>query len=189
MVDKDNQRDIGFTEIAENDGEMELEQATATVTLRSTTLCTPSSPNTLGSRSSRVYSNSHHTQVRRSTDNREEDLLLESENRRRQYGSSGSSDSLVRMQDQPLNQPTCLERCDVTDVFSSRAFSSGQLDRERVQSVAQPLENLSLQTTTTPQQESCGRHVETPPNNKSLDNATVPRRTDCVDDVERFQSK
>lgn len=119
MVDKDNQQHIGITKIAENDGEMELKQATTTVTLQSTTLCTPSSPHNLGSRSSRVYSTSHHTQVRRSTDNREEDLLLESEeNRRRQYGSSGSSDSLVRMQE-ALNQPTCLERCDVPDVSHS----------------------------------------------------------------------
>lgn len=171
MDDKDNQRGIGITETAAN-GEMELEKATAAVSLPSTARSSPPT-NTLSNHSSRVYSNSHHTQVRRSTDDREEDLLLESENRRRQYGSSGSSDSL-----------TYFERRDVSEEFSSQTSSNGQLDSELVQSIAQHLETISLQSTTTPQQESCGRYIDSTP----LENATFPRRTDFMD-VERFHSK
>lgn len=173
MDDKDNERDISGT--AENENEMELEQVVAAVALPSTIRCTPSPSST--------SSNSHHTQVRRSTDNREEDLLLESEeNRRRQQ--YGSSDSRVRMQE-PLAQTACFGKRE-DDEFSRQTFSSGQL-HEPVQSIAQPLENISMQSTTTPQQESCGRRFDEPPNGR-LENATHLRRTGFVD-VERFPSK
>lgn len=181
MDDKDNERDISGT--AENENEMELEQVVAAVALPSTIRCTPSPSSTSSNHSSRAYSNSHHTQVRRSTDNREEDLLLESEeNRRRQQ--YGSSDSRVRMQE-PLAQTACFGKRE-DDEFSRQTFSSGQLD-EPVQSISQLLENISMQSTTAPQQESCGRRFDEPPNGR-LENATHLRRTGFVD-VERFPSE
>lgn len=181
MDDKYNEREVNISGTAENDDEMELEAAVAAVTLPSTIRRTPLPNSTSSNHSSRVYSNSHHTQVRRSTDNREEDLLLESEeNRRRQQ--YGSSDSRVRMQE-PLAQTACFGKRD-DDEFSRQPSSSGQLD-EPVQSIAQPLENISLQSTTTPQQESCARHFDDP---GRLKNATHLRRTGFVD-VVRIRSK
>ena len=181
MDDKDNERDISRT--AENEDEVKLQQAVAAVALPSTIRCTPSSNSTLSNHSSRAYSNSHHTQVRRSTDNREEDLLLEAEEnrRRQQYGSSDSRNCMQK----PLAQTGCFEKRD-DDEFYRQTSSSGQLD-EPVQSIAQPLENISLQSTTTPQQESCARHFDDPPNRR-LENTTHQRRT-VFEDVERIRSK
>ena len=133
MEDKDNERDvINIRGTAKNDDEMVLEEAVTAVTLPSSVPRTSSPGSTMNDHSARVYSNSHHTQVRRSTDNREEDLFLES--------------------------------------------------------IAQPLEKTSLQSTTTctPQQESCGRHFDDPPDRRS-ENATQLRRG--LVDVERIRSK
>lgn len=181
MDDKDKERDVKISRAAEKDNEMDLEEAVAAVTLSSTIRRTPSPNSTLSNHSSRVYSNSHHTQVRRSTDNREEDLLLEfQENLRRQ------SDSRVRMQD-PLAQTAC---CDIREEDElSRQTSSNSQQGEPLQSIAQPLENVSLRSTTTctPQQESCDRHFDDPPDGR-LENATQPRRPHFVN-VERIRSK
>ena len=167
----DNQRDVGIVETVENEGE--IEQATEAVTLRPSAIhCIPSSPSTLASHSSRVYSNSHHTQVRRSTDDREEDFLIEPESvegRLRQARVDESSHSLV--QRIPV-QPASLGR---SEEFSSGTSSNGLRD-ELVRSIAQPTENMSLQSTTTPQQETCGsRAVDNPQNSGCMENATLPR--------------
>ena len=181
MESKDhNQRDIGITtsENAENDRELELEQAISDVTVPSATHCTPLSSNTLDNHFSSVYSNSHHTQVRRSTDDREEDLLLElEEDGRSRYGSLEFSDS-----------PMCFGTSQISDEFANRTSGSAQLDHEQVQAIAQPLENISLQSTTTPQQESCGLHDDDSTKSKRLENVASSRRKDFMD-VERFHSK
>lgn len=184
MGDNDNQRYIGIDETVENEGVLELEQATEAVTLRPSTIhCSPSSRSTLDSHSSRVYSNSHHTQVRRSTDDREEDFLIESESvegRGRQARVDESS-HWVRYEESLVQripvQPASLGR---SEEFSSGTSSNGLRD-ELVQSIAQPTENISLQSTTTPQQETCGSRVDNPQNSGCLENATLTRGPDCVD--------
>ena len=164
MDDKENDRDVCTSGTAENGDGMELEEAVAVLTLPY-------------NHSSGVYSNSHHTQVRRSTDKREEDLLLESEEnpRRQRYDVLASG---ARVQG-PSAQTT------ENDLARQTTTSNSQ--DELVTSIARSLENVSLQTTTTctPQQESCGRHD--PPDGR-LDNGTQLRRGGLVD-VERILRK
>ena len=177
MDDKENDRDVCTSGTAENGDRMELEEAVAVLTLPSTLRSTLSSSSTLSNHSSGVYSNSHHTQVRRSTDDREEDLLLESEEnpRRQRYDVLASG---ARVQG-PSAQTT------ENDLARQTTTSNSQ--DELVTSIARSLENVSLQTTTTctPQQESCGRHD--PPDGR-LDNGTQLRRGGLVD-VERILRK
>ena len=184
MDDKDNERDVSINRTAESDDKMVLEDAVTAVTLPSLVRHTSSANSTLSNHCARIYSNSHHTQIRRSTDNREEDLLLEFENPRRQR--YGSSDSRVFMQE-PLAQTTSFEEREEDEL--SRQTSSNSQQDEPLESIAQPLEEISLRgtTTCTPQQESCGRHFDDPPDGR-LENATQPRRAGFVD-VERIRSK
>lgn len=170
MDDKDNERDVSISGTDVNDDEMELEEAVAAVTLPSTLDCTLSPGSTLSNHSSGVYSNSHHTQVRRSTDDREEDLLLESENSRRQQCDFSASRARMQEKDDLARQTS---NCNPRD--------------ELLTSIARSLENISLQTTTTctPQQESCGRHD---PSDGRFENATQVRPGALVD-VERILRK
>lgn len=183
MDDKDNERDDGVNGTDVNDDQMELEEAVAAVTLPSTLGCTLSPSSTLNNHSSEVYSNSHHTQVRRSTDDREEDLLLESEEnpRRQQYDVLAGR---VRMQE-PLAQTACFKKREEDDL--ARQTSTSNPQDELLTSIARSLENVSLQTTCTPQQESCGRHLNDP-SDRRLENATQLRRGGLVD-IERILSK
>lgn len=171
MDDKDNERNVSISGTDVNDDEMELEEAVAAVTLPSKLGCTRSPGGTLSNHSSGVYSNSHHTQIRRSTDDREEDLLLESEENsgRQQYDFSASR---ARMQ----------EKDDL-----ARQTSSSNPQDELLTSIARSLKNVSLQTTATctPQQESCGRHD---PSDGRLDNVTLVRRGGLFD-IERIMRK
>ena len=172
MDDKDNGRDV-------------YSISKTAITSPSTLRCTHPPGSTSSNHSSGVYSNSHHTQIRRSTDNREEDLLLESEEnaRRQQYDFSGSR---VRMLE-PLAQAACFEKREEDDL--ARQTSSSNPHGELLKSIARPLENISLQSTTTctPQQESCGRHFDDHPDGR-LENVTQLRRGGLVD-VERIPSK
>jgi len=180
MDNKDNERDV---RISGTDDEMELEEAVAAVTLPSTLGCTLSPGSTLSNHSSEVYSNSHHTQVRRSTDDREEDLLLESEENPRRQPCDVLA-SRVRMQE-PLVQTVCFKKREEDDL--ARQTSTSNPQDELLTSIARSLENVSLQTTCKPQQESCGRHLNDP-SDRRLENATQLRRGGLVD-VERILSK
>lgn len=188
MDDKDSEQDVHISRTADNDEEMFLEEAVTAVTLRSSVRRTSSTNSTLSNDCTRIYSNSHHTEVRRSTDNREEDLLLEfDENpriRRQQYCTF--SDSLVRMPES-LAQTTSFEKREEHE-FSRQPSSRSQQD-EPLESIAQPLGEISLQssTTSTPQQESCGRHFDDPSDGR-LENDTQQRRGGLVD-VERIQNQ
>ena len=169
MDDKDNERDVSISG--------------TDVNLPSTLGCTLSPSSTLSNHSSEVYSNSHHTQVRRSTDDREKDLLLESEEnpRRQQYDVLASR---VRMQE-PLAQTACFKKREEDDL--ARQTSPSNPQDKLLTSIARSLENVSLQTTCTPQQESCGCHLNDP-SDRRLENATQLRRRGLVD-VERILSK
>ncbi|XP_020604593.1 uncharacterized protein LOC110043482 isoform X2 [Orbicella faveolata] len=180
MDDKDNERDVNISRTAENDDEMVLEEAVKAVTLPSSVCRTSSPDSTSSNHSAGVYSNSHHTQVRRSTDNREEDLFLE-------FEENGFSDSRVRMHES-LAQTASLEKRDQEDGLSRKTPRSSQLD-EPLESIAQPLEEISLQSTTTctPLQETCGRQFDDLPDG-CLENATQLRRGGLVD-VERIRNQ
>lgn len=178
----DNERDLNISATIENEDETALEEAVTVVTLPSS-LRRISSPDTsLSNHSARVYSNSHHSQVQESTDNREEDLLLEFEENSRRQQYCTFSDSLVRAPESPA-QTTSFEKREEDEL--SRQTSSRSQPHEPLESIA----DLSLQssTTSTPQQESCGRRFDDP-SDGSLENDTLLRRGGLVD-VERVQSK
>lgn len=181
MDDKDIERDVNISGTAENDDEMFLEEAVAAVTLRSSVRRTSSPNSTLRNDCNGVYSNSHHTEVRRSTDNREEDLLLEENPRWQQYCTF--SDSQVRMSESPA-QTTSFEKREEDELTLSRQTSSRSQQDEPLKSIAQSLGKISIQssTTSTPQQESCGRHFDDPSDGR-LENDTQ------LVDVARVQSK
>lgn len=186
MDDKDNEQDVNISTTIENEEETSLEEAVTVVTLPSSVRCISSPDTTLSNHSARIYSNSHHTEVRRSTDER--DLLLESEENPRRQQYCTFSDSLVRMPETPV-QTTSFEKRE-EDELSRQIFSrSQQGHREPLESIAQPLGEISLQssTTSTPQQESCGRHFDDPSDGR-LENDTQLRRGGLVDG-ERVQSK
>ena len=174
MGDKDmyDERDVNISGTVENDDETALEDAMTAVTLPSSEYRTISSlDTTLSDQSARVHSNSHHTQVRRSTDNREENLLLESEENPRRQQHCTFSDSLVRIPQ-----------------LSRQTSSRSQRD-EPSESIVQPLEDISLlsSTTSTPQQESCGCHFDDPSHGR-LENDAQLRRSGLVDG-EKVQGK
>ena len=185
MDDKDNERDVNISGTVENDDETALEEAVTVVTfLPSSVRRISSHDTTLTNHSSRVYSNSHRTQVPGSTDNREEDLLLEFEENSRRQQYCTFSDSLVRAPESPA-QTTSFEKREEDEL--SRQTSSRSQPHEPLESIAQRLDDLSLQssTTSTPQQESCGRGFDDPSDGR-LENDTLLRRGGLVD-VQRVQ--
>ena len=187
MDDKDNERDVNISGTVENDDETALEEAVTVVTfLPSSVRRISSHDTTLTNHSSRVYSNSHRTQVPGSTDNREEDLLLEFEENSRRQQYCTFSDSLVRAPESPA-QTTSFEKREEDEL--SRQTSSRSQPHEPLESIAQRLDDLSLQssTTSTPQQESCGRGFDDPSDGR-LENDTLLRRGGLVD-VQRVRSK
>ena len=191
MGDEDtyNERDVNISGTVEHGDETALDDAMRALTLPSSVCRMISSPdNTLSNQSARVYSNSHHTQVRRSTDNREEDLLLESQENLRSQQYCTLSDSVVRMPESPA-QTTSFEKREEAEL--SRQTSSRSQRDEPLESIVQPLEDISLQssTTSTPQQESCGCHFDDPSRSHGrLENDTQLRRGGLVDGA-RVQGK
>lgn len=179
MDDKDIERDVNISGTAENDDEMFLGETVTAVTLRSSIRRTSSPNSTLSNDFTRVYSNSHHTEVRRSTDNREEDLLLEENPRWQQYCTF--SDCLVRMSESPAQTTSFEKRGE--DELSRQTSSRSQQDKP-LEYIAQRLGEISMEssTTSTPQQESCGRHFNDPSEGR-LENGTQ------LVDVERVKSK
>lgn len=105
-MDKHNRRDNGDAE-AVNNGIQTLEEATSTMTSWLSSLEIDQSPAEAANCFSRPYSNSHHTQVRRSSDNREEGLLHELEYSRENWGSSYFDGAK-----EPFIQPESLENLD-----------------------------------------------------------------------------
>ena len=186
MDDKDNERDVNISGTVENEDETALEEAVTVVTLPSSVRRISSLDTTLTNHSARVYSNSHHTQVQRSTDNREEDLLLEFEENSRRQQYCTFSESLVRTPES-LAQTTSFEKREEDEL--SRQTSSRSQPHEPLESIVQPPDDLHLQssTTSTPQQESCGRRFDDPSDGR-LEKDTQLRRGGLVD-VERVQSK
>lgn len=105
-MDKHNRRDNGDAE-AVNNGIQTLEEATSTMTSWLSSLEIDQSPAEAANCFSRPYSNSHHTQVRRSSDNREEGLLHEFEYSRENWRSSYFDGAK-----EPFIQPESLENLD-----------------------------------------------------------------------------
>ena len=176
MDDKDNERDVNISGTVENDDETALEEAVTVVTFL------PSSVRRISSHDTPL----HHTRVPGSTDNREEDLLLEFEENSRRQQYCTFSDSLVRAPESPA-QTTSFEKREEDEL--SRQTSSRSQPHEPLESIAQRLDDLSLQssTTSTPQQESCGRGFDDPSDGR-LENDTLLRRGGLVD-VQRVRSK
>ena len=185
MDDKGNTGDTCIASVNTDDGTRALEQATAALSLQSSATQPPDpSSNTSANHPFRHYSNSHHTEVRRSSDDREEDLLLESESvkdRDRQPREDDGSSYFNAIEEPPV-QPASLE---TFNYLPTEVSSYGQLEElvEHGQPFAQPTGNTSLLSTTFPLQESCGIYA-------AQNSALVSRagRPDCWD-VQRFCSK
>ena len=178
----DDKRDVGFVGsrnlCIESDLENDGEQATAAVILPQDfiELLIPSSPPSTGTSadfSTGLYNQSHHS--RRSSDDREEDLLLERERTSRRHVhalvNNGGDET-------HLTQPASLERR--ADLSVSSGSSPDELDV-----IAESFGNLSLQWPFSPQQE-CDRHSNSQYVSGVVKEAKFPREG-CVD-VESFSS-
>ena len=186
MEDKESHRDIGIVESRSLCIESDLEndeQATAAAViflpLDSTAVLIPSSSpsaKTSGDCSTGVYNNSHHSEVRRSSDDRDEDLLLERERTSRRHVNSPAN--FDDGDETHLTQPASLERR--FDLSISSGSSSNELDI-----IAESFANLSLQRPSSPQQE-CDRHLNSQYVSGVVKEAKFLREG-CVD-VESFPS-
>lgn len=117
---------------ADDYGIQTMGERTSTLTSCPSPMALAPSPVTVANHHCRHFSNCHHTQVRKSTDGREEDLLLESE--------------FVEDSRRPLGETEAHDQ--IEEVLES-AHSSEQHTR-----------NASLQSRPTPQQECCSIHAE-----------------------------
>ena len=169
----------------DNDGTSALEQATAALILCPSSTRPPGTLSmTSASHPFRHYTNSHHTQVRRSSDDREEDLLLELgsvEDHERQPREDGES-SHFNATEQPSVQPASSEKF---NDLSAGIPSYGRVEElvEYAQPYAQPTGNSYPQSTPIPQQESCGRNAA-----QNCELVSTARRPECME-VQRFCSK
>lgn len=117
---------------ADDYGIQTMGERTSTLTSCPSPMALAPSPVTVANHHCRHFSNCHHTQVRKSTDGREEDLLLESE--------------FVEDSRRPLGETEAHDQ--IEEVLES-AHSSEQHTR-----------NASLQSRPTPQQDCCSIHAE-----------------------------
>lgn len=158
MDDKETPRDnTGI--VADNDGPQTLEEATSAMNLWSSSLGINQSPAEATNQFSRPYSNSHHAQVRRSSDNREEGLLHESE-----HSHEKRRCSYLDHMEEPLIHPVSLENL---DEFPMRTPSQPDVRSRSRDPFVQPIQNKSLLSTSPPQQnknipqqEICGQCCE-----------------------------
>ena len=135
-----NKSDHGFHN-EESDHENDEEQGAAAITVPA---LIPSSPSpTTSENSIGVYNNSHHAKVRRSTDDREEDLFLEGDR------CEHPQINCVCYSDGQAEQPSSLGSCE------KLPSSSGTFPDEPEQSLVEAFGHLSLQCPVTPLQE-CG---------------------------------
>lgn len=143
----------------ENHGIQTAEEITSALTSCPSSMALAQRTITVANCSSRHFSNSHHTQVRRSTDDREEDLLLESE--------------LVDDFGRPPH----------TDAFDTEARNRiGEL-LESARSSKQPSQNVSLQSRAVPQQQCCSIQQATQNGELAVKSSTRPPKST---DMQRF---
>ena len=138
---ENNLSDYGFHN-KESDLEIDEEQGATAITEPSTRVLVSSSPiPTTSGNSIGVYNNSHHATVRRSTDDREQDLFLEKDRcEHPQINCDWYSDG-------EAEQPSSLGSCEV--LSSSPGTYPGELE----QSFVEAFGHLSLQCPVTPLQE------------------------------------
>lgn len=160
MDDKENPHYNTGT-VADNNGLQTLEEATSAMNLWSSSLGIDQSPAEATGRFSRPYSNSHHAHVRRSSDDREEGLLHESEHSHEKQGCP----YLDSMKEPVLIHPVGLENLDELPMRTHSQPDERSRFRNRF---AQPIRGTSLQISTSsqqqdkniPQQEICGQRCE-----------------------------